>query len=72
MSKQPGIIYETDKGDFALAINKEQEAAFEKVNKVFVHLFTDRLCTIPKLDDTGKKIVTLKCADKLKMIGFSD
>lgn len=72
MPTSPGIIYETDKGDFALAVNKEQHENFEKVNKVYVHLFTDLMCTIPKLDESGKKVMVLKSVDKLKMIGFSD
>jgi hypothetical protein len=72
MPHNPGIIYETDKGDYALAINREQHAAFEAVKKVCVHLFVDRLCTVPKLDVTGKQIMILKSVDKLTMIGFSD
>lgn len=70
--RNPGIIYETDKGKFGLAYNKEQHPSFEAINKIFIHLFIDSLCTKPVVDETGKKVCTLKSVKKLKMIGFSD
>jgi hypothetical protein len=70
--KHPGIIYKTDKNEFAIAYNKEQRNEFEALNKVLVHVFVDEHCTQPKYDEEGKKVVVLKSVDKLSMIGFND
>jgi hypothetical protein len=72
MSRKSGIIYETEKGEFGLAVNAEQHKSFEELNKVFIHLFVDPLCTKPKVDEKGNKIATLKSVDKIKMVGFSE
>lgn len=72
MPSKSGIIYQTDKGDYALAINSEQHPNFEKVNKVYVHLYVDPICTKPAIDEKGYRIKTLKAANKLTMVGFSD
>lgn len=71
--KNPGIIVQTDKGEFGIAYDKEQHEAFAKINKIYIHLFSDRLCTQPKKDPvTGKNIVTLKDISKIRPIGFVD
>lgn len=73
MSKNSGIIYDLADGRFGLAIHSEQHEAFSRHNKVYLHIFTDTLCTVPQVDEvTGKKYVTLKHTSKVKAIGFSD
>ena len=73
MPKNSGIIYDLGDGRFGLAIHKEQHDSFLKINKVYLHVFTDRLCTKPETDPkTGKKYVTLKHISTIKPIGFSD
>jgi hypothetical protein len=72
MSERSGIIYMTDKGDYGLAIHKEQYPEIQQHNKVFVHLFEDSLCTRPKFAENGKELATLKDFKKLTRIGFSD
>lgn len=73
MRKKSGIIYDLGEGRFGLAIHNEQHEAFTKYGKVYLHCFTDRLCTIPEVDPaTGKKYVTLKQKQLIKAIGFSD
>jgi len=73
MSKNSGIIYEIGDNRFGLAIHSEQHDNFARFNKVYLHVFTDKLCTVPELDPaTGKKYVTLKHTSKIKAIGFSD
>ncbi len=70
--RNPGIIYETDKGQFGLAYHKEQHTSFEAIQKVYIHLFVDSICTKPVVDESGKRVAVLKSIDKLKMIGFAD
>lgn len=73
MGKNSGIIYDLGKGRFGIAIHSEQHTDFKKFNKVYLHVFTDRMCTKPELDPvTGKKYVTLKHISQIKAIGFSD
>jgi len=73
MSKKSGIIYDLQDGRFGLAINSEQHENFSRFNKVYLHIFNDRFCTDPQIDETtGKKYVTLKNASTIKPIGFSD
>jgi hypothetical protein len=73
MTKNSGIIYDLGDSRFGLAIHSEQHENFTRFNKVYLHIFTDRLCTIPQIDDvTGKKYVTLKHSSKIKAIGFAD
>jgi hypothetical protein len=73
MSERSGIIYQLDDGTFGLAIHKQQHEEFKKFQKVYVHLFSDRLCTQPILHpENKKKTVTLKHISKLTPVGFSD
>lgn len=71
MNKHSGIIYETDKGEFGLAIHEEQRKEFLRQNKLYLHIFQDRNCTKPKVVN-DKAHATLKDIDKLKMVGYSD
>lgn len=73
MSKNSGIIYDLGEGRYGLAIHSEQHEAFSNYNKVYMHVFLDRLCTVPEKDPkNGKNYVTLKHITKIKQIGFSD
>lgn len=73
MSKRSGIIYDLGEGRYGIAYNDEQFEAFAKFKKVYLHVYTDRLCTIPELNpDNGKKYVTLKHISTIKQIGFCD
>jgi len=73
MSKNSGIIYDLGNNRYGLAIHSEQAREFSDYKKVYLHVFTDRLCTIPELDPkTGKKYVTLKNISTIKAIGYSD
>lgn len=73
MSKNSGIIYDLGNGRHGLAIHSEQAPEFKKYKKVYLHVFTDPLCTQPELDPkSGKKYVTLKNISQIKAIGFSD
>lgn len=73
MSKQSGIIYDIGNDRFGKAIHKEQHEDFTKFGKVYIHVYTDRLCTSPEKDPvTGKSFVTLKHHSKIKAIGFCD
>ena len=73
MSKTSGIIYDIGNGRFGVAIHSEQHENFSKYNKVYLHVYTDRLCTKPELEPgTGKKYVTLKHISQIKQIGFAD
>lgn len=72
MSKNSGIIYDLGNNRFGLAIHSEQAPEFSNYKKVYLHVFTDRLCTKPELDPSGKKYVTLKNISQIKAIGFSD
>lgn len=71
--KNSGMIFQTDKGEYAVAYNKEQHEAFTKIDKLFVHFFEDSLCEKPMVDKaTGKKLVGLKHVSKLRPVGFVD
>jgi len=73
MGKNSGIIYDLGDNRFGLAIHTEQHENFTRYNKVYLHIFKDRLCTDPVKDEiTGKKYVTLKHVSQIKPIGFSD
>lgn len=72
MSDRSGFIYEMEGNRYGLAIHKEQNVSFQAIEKILVHVFTDRLCTKPELDAAGKPKVILKHFSKLKQIGFSD
>jgi hypothetical protein len=73
MAGNSGIIYDLGGGRFGLALHREQQDAFKKSNRVYLHVFTDKECSQPELDPvTGKKYVTLKHLSKIKPIGFSD
>lgn len=71
--KNPGIIYEISPGRFGLAYHREQRKQFAEKGQVFVHVFTDMLCTIPELHPvTEENYSTLKHISKLKKIGYAD
>lgn len=73
MSKKSGVIYDLGNTRYGLAIHAEQHETVKKLNKVIVHVFTDRFCTKPEMNEnTGKKYVALKSISQLKVIGFSD
>jgi len=72
MSKKSGIIYDLGNNRYGIAIHSEQDESFIKIKKVFLHIYTDRFCTIPELDTSGKKVATLKNKSLIKAIGFSD
>lgn len=73
MSKNSGIIYDLGENRYGVAIHSEQDPVFVKYKKVFLHVYMDRLCTVPELDPvTGKKYVTLKDLSTIKAIGYSD
>lgn len=73
MSKQSGIIYDLGNDRFGKAIHIEQHKEFTDFKKVYLHVFTDRLCTIAEKDPaTGKDYVTLKHRSKIKAIGYCD
>lgn len=73
MSKNSGIIYDLGNNRYGLAIHSEQAPEFKNCKKVYLHVFTDRLCTQSELDPkNGKKYVTLKNISQIKPIGFSD
>ena len=73
MSKEPGYIYDMGEGRFGFAPHSKQHKTFQDIKKVYLIVFTDRLCTKPELHPvTGKQYVTLKAVDKLVFIGFSD
>jgi len=73
MSKRSGIIYDLGNDRYGLAIHAEQDESFIRMKKVYLHVFTDRLCTISELDlVNGKKIGTLKSKSLIKAIGYSD
>lgn len=59
--RNPGYIYETDKGETAVSIHREQTQQFFDLKKVLVHIIRD-----------GKDVKVLKAIDKLKFIGFQD
>lgn len=67
-----GIIYDLLNGSFGLALHNEQHDDCVRYNKAKVHIFTDALCTIPKTDPGGRKLIGLKDKSKIKAIGFSD
>lgn len=73
MSKNSGIIYQLSENRWGVAINKEQLPEFANFNRVYLHIYTDRICTTPELDPvTKKKVVTLKHISKVKQVGFID
>ena len=72
MSINSGIIYDLSNGRYGIAIHSEQEESFIKIKKVFLHIYTDRFCTVPELDPAGRKVVTLKSKSLIKAIGYSD
>jgi hypothetical protein len=73
MSKNSGIIYDLGNNRYGLAIHSEQKPEFSNFKRVYLHVFTDSLCTKPELDPkNGKKYVTLKHISQIKAIGFSD
>ncbi len=73
MGQNSGVIYKTDKGDYGLAINKEQRKEFADMGKVLVHLYEDLNCTIPKIDPaTGQPFGVLKHYIRLEQLGFCD
>lgn len=73
MKKKSGIIYDLGNKRYGLAIYSEQDKSFIELKKVYLHVFTDRLCTVPELDPkNGKEIVTLKSRSLIKKIGYAD
>lgn len=66
----PGILYKTQKGFWAIAYHKEQEQEFIKRGKVYVHIHTPELQ--PVLDESGKPTKGLMAKEKLTRIGFVD
>ena len=72
MNKRSGIIYDLGNNRYGLAIHSEQDKSFARIKKVFLHVFTNKICNIPELDASGKKVVTLKNKSLIKAIGNSD
>ena len=73
MKDSAGIIYDMGNGEFGLALNKDQHPNFSNYGKVFLVVFFDSSCQIPKTDPvSGKKIVSLKHITELRQIGFQD
>jgi hypothetical protein len=74
VARNPGKLVEFKTKDNimqkAIAYDAEQDPAFKKVNKVFIR-YVDNAFQFQR-DGTGKKIVGLKAATELKLIGFID
>lgn len=72
MPKQPGFIYKlTDDDRYAIAYHAEQFKKFKQQEKVLVHIYLDKECTI-KAGEAGTDLKVLKSLHKLKLIGFTD
>ena len=73
VKESPGIIYDIGNGEYGLALHKDQVPEFKRYGKVFMRLYTDILCTIPKTDpESGKKLVALKHITEIRQVGFQD
>lgn len=73
MPKNSGQLYILDDNRYGVAYKREQNISFEAIDKVLIHVYKDRMCTQPELDETGnQKKPILKHKDKLKLIGFTD
>lgn len=59
------------KGKYAIARHAKQDAAFQRINKLFVELYEDNVTWKPMLQD-GKKLVTLISKDFVDVIGMCD
>lgn len=70
--KHPGIIYLTNHKDYAIGYHHEQRKEFLELKKVYIHLFKDSLCTIPKIDKNKQPLKVLKSKTLLRPVGFID
>lgn len=66
----PGKLFKTNNGKYAIAYNCEQRDEFIKMNKLLVHLFEDEDFTQPLIIN-GKETI-LKSIERLSFIGFTD
>lgn len=71
--KKRGIIYITDKEDYAIAYHNDQTKKLMEDNKLLLYLFEDALCTKPKISPfTKQQTKVVKDISKLKKVGYAD
>lgn len=71
--KKRGIIYLTDKEDYAIAYYSDQTKKLTEDGKLLLHLFEDALCTKPKISTyTKQQTKVVKDISKLKKVGYAD
>lgn len=63
----PGKIYKTDTGQYALVIDKEQMEVFLQLNKLACHIYEDEL-----LQKKVHHRAVLKHINRLTLIGYKD
>lgn len=64
-----GTIYQTESGQIALSLKKDQLPNFSKYKMVFLRYFDDVQCTKPTVKN-GKKVIGVKHRKELKAVGF--
>lgn len=72
--KGRGTVYQIKsgifKGVYCVAYSKERIEYYEKIGRLFVHLFLDKECTDPFLDENNKKLCTIIELKELARLGF--
>ena len=72
MKKGQGIIYQTESGEYGVALYNDQLPEFAQRGKVLLHLYTDPACTIRKLRIDKRQFNIIENISKLKQIGNVD
>lgn len=69
-----GTIYKITqglyKGIYCVAYRKQQIEHYIKQKRMFIHLFTDKECTKPLLNEEQKKLCTIYFQKDMEKIGY--